>query len=299
MHGKTAVLTVTLTLVLAIASLAHGKEFSGARALEYTRKAAGFGPRPPGTPAIHKLRAYVVQQLKLRGCEIIPDSFNATTPNGPVAMENIIAKFPRTFQGTSGKAVVFSGHYDTKLLPDFVGANDGGSSTGFLLEMAEALHGAAHKDDVYIVFLDGEEAFKQWTDTDSLYGSRHLAEKWTANGMASRIKALINVDMIGDKDLEMIFDSESAASIRKIVWDTADRLGYSRNFPRAPSAITDDHIPFLRAGIRAVDLIDFNYGPNNVYWHTPQDTMDKLSANSFQIVGTVLMNVLRELEAAP
>ncbi len=294
MHGKTAV----LTLALALAPLAHGKEFSGARALEYTRKAVAFGPRPPGTPAIHKLQSYIVRQLKLRGCEVIPDSFNAKTPDGPVAMENIIAKFPGTSPGSSSKAVVFSGHYDTKLQSDFVGANDGGSSTGFLLEMAEALQGAAHKDDVYIVFLDGEEAFKQWTDTDSLYGSRHLAEKWAANGMASRIKALINVDMIGDKDLELLFDGESAASIRKIVWDTADRLGYSRNFPRAPSAITDDHIPFLRAGIKALDLIDFNYGPNNSYWHTPQDTMDKLSANSFQIVGTVLMNVLGELEAA-
>ncbi|MGI8989304.1 MAG: M28 family peptidase [Bryobacteraceae bacterium] len=289
MHRKTAV------LILGFISLAHGKEFSGARALEYTRKAVAFGPRPPGTPAIHKLRAYLVQQLKLRGCEVIPDSFSAKTPNGPVSMENIVAKFP----GTSGKAVVFSGHYDTKLQPDFVGANDGGSSTGFLLEMAEALQGAARKDDVYLVFLDGEEAFKQWTDTDSLYGSRHLAEKWAADGTASHIAALINVDMIGDKELEMLFDGESAASIRNLVWDTADRLGYSRNFPRAPSAITDDHIPFLRAGIKAVDLIDFNYGPNNSYWHTPQDTMDKLSADSFQIVGTVLMNVLRELEAGP
>ncbi|MDQ2900884.1 MAG: M28 family peptidase, partial [Acidobacteriota bacterium] len=217
MHGK----TVVLTLALAFAPLAHGNEFSGARALEYTRQAVAFGPRPPGSPAIHKLRAYIARQLKLRGCEITPDSFNAKTPNGPVAMENIIAKFP----GTSGKAVVFSGHYDTKLQPNFVGANDGGSSTGFLLAMAEALQGTARKDDIYIVFLDGEEAFNQWTDTDSLYGSRHLAEKWATDGMASRIKALINVDMIGDKDLQLLFDGESAASIRKIIWDTADRLG--------------------------------------------------------------------------
>ncbi len=290
MHGKTIGLIIALAWCLA----AHAKDFSGARALQYTRKAVSFGPRPPGSPAIQKLRAYILQQLKLRGCEIVPDRFTAKTPVGEKAMENIIAKFP----GKSGKAVVFTGHYDTKLLPDFVGANDGGSSTGFLLEMAEVLKGAQRQDDVYLVWFDGEEAFKQWTATDSLYGSRHLAEKWSANGMASKIKALINVDMIGDRDLQLIYDMQSAASIRQLVWDTADRLGYSQNFPRQPGGATDDHIPFLSAGIKALDVIDLNYGPNNSYWHTPQDTMDKLGANSFQIIGNVLVNVLHDLESA-
>ena len=285
----------TIGLILALCLAAHAKDFSGARALEYTRKAVSFGPRPPGSPAIRKLRAYILQQLKLRGCEIVPDRFIAKTPMGEKAMENIIAKFP----GKSGNAIAITGHYDTKLKPNFVGANDGGSSTGFLLEMAEVLQGAPRQDDVYLIWLDGEEATREeWTDADSLYGSRHLAEKWSANGMASKIKALINVDMIGDRDLQLIYDMQSAASIRQLVWDTADRLGYAQNFPRQPGGITDDHIPFLRAGIKALDLIDFNYGPNNSYWHTPQDTVDKLGANSFQIVGTVLVNVLRELESA-
>ena len=287
MHGK------TIGLILALCLASQAKDFSGARALEYTRKAVAFGPRPPGSPAIQKLRTYILQQLKLRGCEIVPDRFIGKTPMGEKTMENIIAKFP----GKSGRAIAITGHYDTKLLPNFVGANDGGSSTGFLLEMAEVLQGAPRQDDVYLIWLDGEEAFKEWTAADSLYGSRHLAEKWSANGMASKVKALINVDMIGDRDLQLIYDSESAASIRKLVWDTADRLGYTQNFPRQPGAITDDHIPFLRAGIKALDLIDFNYGPNNSYWHTPQDTVDKLGANSFQIIGTVLVNVLRELES--
>ncbi len=287
MHRKTIGL-----IALFLCAAASAKEFNGARALEFTRKAVSFGPRPPGSPAIHKLQTYIVQQLKLRGCEVTPDNFSGRTPNGPVAMQNIIAKFP----GKSGRAVVFTGHYDTKLMPGFVGANDGGSSTGFLLEMAEALQGMPRKDDVYVVFLDGEEAFKDWTETDSLYGSRHLAEKWSAGGMVSHIKALINVDMIGDKDLQVVYDSESAGSVRSLVWDAADRLGYSHNFPRQAGAITDDHIPFLRQGVKALDIIDFNYGPNNSYWHTPQDTMDKLSANSFQIVGTVLVSVLTDLE---
>src|SRR5207248_7391606 len=138
-----------------------------------------FGPRPPGSPAIHRLQAYLQQELKLHGAEVIADDFTANTPNGPVAMKNIIGRFP----GKSGRAIVFTGHYDTKLMPGFVGANDDGSSTGFLLAMAAAIDGTIHKDDIYLVWFDGEEAIKDWTATDSLYGSRHLAEKWAREGM--------------------------------------------------------------------------------------------------------------------
>ncbi len=141
-----------------------------------------FGERPPDSPAIHKLQAYILGQLKTRGCEVMEDKFNATAPQGPVPMMNIIAKFP----GKSGKAIVITGHYDTKTVPKFVGANDGGSSTGFLLEMAEALQGGAAQRRRYLVFFDGEEAYGEWTDTNSLYGSRHLAEKWAGEGMPAQ-----------------------------------------------------------------------------------------------------------------
>jgi Zn-dependent M28 family amino/carboxypeptidase len=275
---------------LCAACVASGKEFSGARALEYTAKAVAFGPRPPDSPANHKLQAYISSQLKSRGCAVTEDPFTAQTPQGPVPMKNIICKFA----GKSGKAIVFSGHYDTKTIPDFVGANDGGSSTGFLLEMAAALQGAPRKDDVYVVFFDGEEAYGEWSDTNSLYGSRHLADKWAAEGMVSKIKALINVDMIGDKDLNLAWNSGSAMSLQNLVWDTAARLGYGKNFPHSGSVTGDDHMPFLNRGIVALDLIDFD----DDYWHTTRDTMDKLSANSFQILGNVLMAVLRELEEA-
>jgi glutaminyl-peptide cyclotransferase len=277
-------------LVLSVAQAADHKSFSGAEAFAFTREAVALGPRPDGSPAIAKLRSTIKQQLAMRGCETISDRFTAQTPDGPVPMENIIAKFP----GKSGRAIAISGHYDTKKMANFVGANDGGSSTGVLLELAAALQGRPRVDDVYLIFFDGEEAFHDWTDRDSLYGSRHLAEKWTADGTIRRLKALINVDMTGDRNLRLIWDANSAASLRKLVWDVADSLGYSTAFPRQGSPIDDDHMPFINAGVRAVDLIDFD--SQNTFWHTPQDTLDKLDPHSFEIIGTVVMKSIEELE---
>ncbi len=290
MHRK-ALFLIPLLICLA----AQARDFSGARALEYTRHATSFGPRPPDSAAIKKLQTYILSQLKLSGCQVSEDRFNGQTPNGPVPMRNLLCRFP----GKSGKAIVYSGHYDTKTVPQFVGANDGGSSTGFLLEMAAALAGAPRKDDVYLIFFDGEEAYGEWSDTNSLYGSRHLAEKWAADGTLTKVKALVNVDMIGDKDLSLVYNSGSAASLQKTVWDAAARLGYSQYFSTGGGVTGDDHVPFIQHGVKALDLIDFDYGANNQYWHTAADTMDKLSALSLHVVGTVLQKVLPELEAQP
>jgi glutaminyl-peptide cyclotransferase len=292
MHREKAVLSLAM-LCAAILS-ADAAAFSGAEALAFTRRAVSYGPRPSGSPGIRKLRAYIVGQLKILGWQVMEDDFTASTPLGQTPMRNIIARFP----GQSGKVVVFTGHYDTKSIPliSFVGANDGGSSTGFLLEMARSLRGEARKDDVYLVWFDGEEAVAQWSDSDSLYGSRHLAERWAADGTLARIKALINVDMIGDRDLHILEDLNSSAPLCELVWHTAERLGYGSHFLQDASAIEDDHMPFLRRGVNALDLIDYDYGPGNSYWHTDKDTLDKLSAESFQIVGRVLIETLKELE---
>ena len=135
---------------------------------------------------------------------------------------------------------------------------------------------------------------KEWTDTDSLYGSRHLAEKWTGDGSIRRIKALINVDMIGDKNIRLVWETNSAASLRNLVWNVADSLGYSSEFPRQGGQVSDDHLPFLNAGVRAVDLIDFE--SQSTFWHTPRDTMDKLSPQSFEIIGAVVVKSIQDLE---
>jgi glutaminyl-peptide cyclotransferase len=298
MFLRASALLLLPALFTAAASAAASSEatrehrFSGSAALAFTRRAVSFGPRADGSPAIAHLRAYIRQQLGARGCALTLDDFSGATPGGPLLMQNIICRFP----GKSGRAIAITGHYDTKKLPDFIGANDGGSSTGFLLEMATVLQTIPHADDIYLVFFDGEEAVREWTDADSLYGSRQLAQRWAADGTIGRLKALINVDMIGDKDLRLVFETNSAASLRNLVWNTAAAMGYSTEFPHNPNSIGDDHMPFINAGVRALDLIDFDYGPNNSWWHTPADTIDKLDARSFEVVGAVLVRVIGELE---
>jgi glutaminyl-peptide cyclotransferase len=290
MQTRSSFAAIVIAFLFCFPFAGSAKTFSGTEAFAFTKRAVDLGPRPDGSPAIVKLRTMIKTELAGTGCEIISDKFTAQTPDGPVPMENIIAKFP----GKSGRAIAVTGHYDTLRMPRFVGANDGGSSTGFLLELAAALHGGVRRDDVYVVFFDGEEAFHKWSDTDSLYGSRHLAEKWSKDATNARLKALINVDMIGDKNLIMLYDMSSAASVRKLIWDTADSLGYSHEFPRTENSVEDDHVPFLKAGVRAVDLIDFQ--SQGTFWHTPQDTMDKLSPHSFDVIGAVVLKSIPELE---
>jgi len=293
MHRK-KILLILAAFWLAAAAQAH--EFNGARAMDYARKAVAFGPRPPGSPALSNLRAYILAQLKLvHGCQTTEDSFTAHTPAGAMAMVNIIARFP----GRSGRAVVLTGHYDTKKMAGmrFVGADDGGSSTAFLLEMAATLDGMPHEDDIDLVWFDGEEAFGQWSETDSLYGSRHLAERWTTDGTLSRIKALINVDMIGGKDLHVMNEEKSSLALRKLIWSTAEHLGYGKYFDKTGGSTDDDHMPFVKMGVDAVDLIDFDTS-KKTYWHKPEDTLDKLSTHSFEVLGAVLTEVLKQLAAS-
>jgi Zn-dependent M28 family amino/carboxypeptidase len=271
-----------------------GVRFSGVSALRYTQKAVSFGPRPAGSEAIRRLRAYIRAELKPLRCQVTEDSWRASTPLGPIPMQNIVARFP----GTSGSIVAITGHYDTKSMPGtyFVGANDGGSSTGFLLEMARVVNRLPHKNEIDLVWFDGEEAIGEWSDTDGTYGSRHLASRWAADGTLLKIKALINADMIGDRNLGILADANSTEWLRRQVWDTATRLGLSQYFSTQLGSMLDDHMPFVQAGASALDLIDFDYGPDNSWWHTDKDTMDKLSAASLQTVGSVVLESIRQLE---
>jgi len=280
-------------ILILLASVAWAGPFSGTAALEYTRKAVAYGPRPAGSPANLKLQAFIEAQLKPLHCQISFDAFTAAAPIGPVAMRNIVAKFP----GKSGRALVVTGHFDTKPIANavFLGANDGGSSTGFLLELARVVNSMPHADDIILVWFDGEEAFGEWAETNGAYGSRHLADTWSADGTLSRIKVLINVDMIGDKDLGILDEENSRATLRRLFWQTASDMGYGRYFLDSGFATDDDHMPFLRKGVAAIDLIDFDYGPDNEYWHTAKDTMDKLSAHSLEVVGNVVVAVLGKL----
>ncbi len=272
--------------------------FSGQQAYAYTRAVVDFGPRPPGTAAHRKMEAYILARLRADGAAIELDRFTASTPVGRLPMVNIIAKFPAAAAGRP--LLMVAGHYDTKRLPHFVGANDGGSSTGMLLELAQVLAHHRLSDPVWLLFLDGEEALRHWTASDSVYGSRQLAAKFQQEGLAPRIRALILVDMIGDKQLDIPRDTYSTGWVNDFVESAARQLGYSRYFFQTKTATEDDHQPFLHAGIPAVDLIDTTYGPSNRnvfgrWWHTPQDTMDKLSPNSFTIVGRTVLKTLQLL----
>ena len=278
-------------LIAAFSALSFAGSFSGTSALEFTRKAVGFGPRPPGSDAIKQLQTYIAGQLKSCKCQVSDDVFTASTPRGPIVMKNIVAKFP----GKSGRSIVITGHYDTKLFPGrkFVGASDGGSSAGFLLEMARVLAGQPRTDDVYLVWFDGEEAIREeWAGEDNLYGSRHMAQAWLKDGRLRTIKALINIDMIGDKHLNIKRETNGSAVLNRLVWQTASELGYAAYFVNDTLATDDDHMPFVKLGVPAIDLIDFDYPA----WHTDGDTMDKLSAASLETVGLVVEEVVKRLE---
>jgi Zn-dependent M28 family amino/carboxypeptidase len=235
----------------------------------------------------------IAAKLKGFGCVVREDVWTARTAVGPRPMKNISVKIP----GRSGSMVAITGHYETKLMPKmrFVGANDGGSSAGLLLELARTLCRTKPIDDILLAWLDGEESSREWTSEDTLHGSRRLAGRWAADGTQRRVKALINVDMIGDRDLMLMEEWNSTGWLRELIWKAAAELGHQRAFASNPGAIEDDHLPFLRAGIPAVDLIDFDYGPGNSYWHTERDTLDKLSAGSFQIMGDVLLRAIAKL----
>jgi Zn-dependent M28 family amino/carboxypeptidase len=288
-------LVLTLLVTACIPAAPTSDEFAqaGQQAFDWTRRAVELGPRPPGSEAHRKLQGLIAGELRAQGAAVVEEKFTAQTPHGAVPMNNIIGKFP----GRSGRVVIVSGHYDTYHRPGmrFVGANDAGSSTGFLLALAGWLNKRELQDEVWLVFFDGEESFVHWSGNDHTYGSRYVAGLWRQNGTAARIKALINVDMIGDAGLSLIYDQNSTPWLRELIWDTAERLGYQKEFPREAGYIEDDHVPFVTSGYSALDLIDLDYGLFNRYWHTDEDTLDKLSAKSFAVVLHVVGESLRDL----
>lgn len=261
------------------------------RAMGYVRDLVAFGRRAPGSEGMKKQQAYIRQKLK--GDQLEEDAFTAQTPAGKFELRNLIAKYP----GTTNDVIVIASHYDTNYpLHNYVGANDGASSTALLLELANQFRGQKRAGpSIWLVWFDGEEAFQQWSDTDSLYGSRHLAEKWKNDGTSKRIKAFILLDMIGDADLNVDWDGNSTDSLRSVVDQAAQNLAVKSHFFRRQTAIEDDHLPFAKIGVPVVDLIDLDYGYNNVFHHTSEDTIDKLSPKSLQIVGDVVLETVRLL----
>ena len=273
--------------------------FDGQKAYEHVAKLVAFGPHPPASDSIHRVQDYIRSQLKSFGCATDEDDFNAQTPIGTLAMKNIVAEVPGNGQGI----ILLLTHYDTLRLDNFVGAEDSGSSTGLMLEMARILCSQPKRTNaVWIAFLDGEEAqvvqdgVAQWTAADSVYGSRELAARLAVSSDLKRVRAVILADMIGQKDLHILRESDSTRWLTSIVWNTAARLGYKDIFLSAENQVSDDHDPFLKRGVPAVDIIDYADYANEGYWHTPQDTLDKISPRSLAIVGHVILESVEELQ---
>ncbi len=272
--------------------------FNGDRAMQYVKEIVKFGPRPLGSGNHKKVEDYLDSRLK--GDDVEDDVFTADTNVGKFPVHNIVAKYP----GTRDGIIVVASHYDTNYplrKTSYVGANDGGSSSALLLELANQLRGKTRDGySIWLVWDDAEEAMKPDSEvdfmTDSLYGITHLAEKWQADGTLKKIKAFILADMIGDADLDIDRDSNSAGWLQDVVFEAASRMGYQSHFFARTLAMEDDHLPFVKHGVPCVDLIDFTYGYNNVFWHTPQDTVDKLSPKSLEIVGTVILETIRILD---
>jgi Zn-dependent M28 family amino/carboxypeptidase len=279
--------------IAANAAVQASVDFSGTRALAYTREFVSIGSRWIGSPGHTKAEDFLRKQFQHDQLE--EDTFTATTPAGPMEMHNFIVRFP----GKKDGVIVLATHYETNYPLrniNFVGANDGGSSTGLLIELANHLRGRTLDGySVWLVFFDGEEAVQEWSRSDSLYGSRHLAAKWQNDGTLKRIKAFLLADMIGDKDLHIEHDQNSTTWVLDVIKKAATRVGDQSYFFTRDNQVEDDHLPFVQRGVPSADVIDLDYGPQNAYHHTAQDTMDKLSAKSLTIVGNVLLETIRLL----
>lgn len=267
----------------------------GTRTMQYVKDVVAFGPRFLGSPGHQKLESYL--RTRLKGDVLEEDAFTVDSVEGKFPGKNLIAKFP----GTKDGIIVIAGHYDTNYPlrnTKYVGANDGGSSAAILLELANHLREAEKggKRDgysVWLVWTDAEEAMRQWSETDSLYGSRHLAETWEKDGTLKKVKAFLLADMIGDADLNVDRDVNSAKWLEDLVLGAATRLGVQSHFFAREIGVEDDHMPFVKRGVPSADLIDLDYGYNNVFHHSPQDTVDKLSPRSLEIAGDVIYETVR------
>jgi glutaminyl-peptide cyclotransferase len=291
-HGLLGLLLTAVILVAACHAEAQAPvAFDGGRALDHVRALCAIGPRPPGSPGLEQTRKYIREQLGALGVKVTDQAFEPDTPVGKVKMVNLLATIP----GTRPERLIIAGHYDTKLFREFrfVGANDAGSSTAFLIEIARVLKGRANPFTIELLFLDGEEAFGEWAGTDHTYGSRYYVEAARRAGTLASLKAMILVDMIGDRDLNIRRESYSTAWMTDILWSTARQMGHEDVFVPEAMAVEDDHMAFLNAGVQAVDIIDLDYAP----WHTAGDTLDKVSARSMEIVGNVLTAALPKIEA--
>jgi hypothetical protein len=270
--------------------------FDGKHAYALVAKQVSFGQRPSGSQAIVQLQDFLQSELKSYGCTVDADNFSADTPAGRLPMKNLLVKIP----GEKPGVILLGTHYDTKRLDKFVGADDAGSSTAVMLEIARLLCKQRGKYAIWIAFFDGEEAVNpDWKDPDNRYGSRQMAAKLAASGDLPKIKAFLLADIVGGKHIHFKKESYSTKWLTELVWKTSDQLGYQSIFLNQESPVEDDHLSFLSRNVPSADVIDLDNGPDGdvYYWHTPQDTLDRISAKSLAIVGHVFLESVKQLQS--
>ena len=280
-----------LTLLAVAAGCGQGAGVDGLQVLRHTREIVRHGPHPPGSEAQRKAGEYIAGQLEALGLQVDTHTFHPVTPRGRLRMTNIRGILP----GRDERVLILASHYDSKFYDtfEFVGANDGASTSGLVLELARVLVQENPTGlTLWFVFFDGEEAVGEWTSADSLYGSREFVKREQNRGNLRKVGAMILLDLVGGKDLRIFQEGNSTPWLNRIIWDQASRLGHTRIFrPTGRTSVDDDHIPFLRAGVPAVDLIDLSYA----HWHKPSDTLDKLSGPNLEVVGAVVLASLPEI----
>jgi len=267
------------------------EEFSGEKAFAHVQRLVDFGPRPAGSKALEKSRDYIEDQLRRSGWQVTRQAFSDDTPRGKIQFVNLIAQFSDQGKAASPLFLLCS-HYDTKMFDAirFVGANDGGSSTGLLLELARVI--GQHPNlarKIELVFFDGEEAVEQFSQTDGLYGSRYFARQLQSGG-AKQFRGGLLFDMVGDRSLGITLPANSPVEIARDIFAAAEVLKLRNYFTYLGRELVDDHVPLNAIGIPTLDIIDFDYP----WWHTADDTIDKVSAQSLRIVGSVALYYLSE-----
>ncbi|MEZ6004580.1 MAG: M28 family metallopeptidase [Planctomycetota bacterium] len=276
--------------------------FDGARAWRDLGTMVAPGPRHPESPALAAQRDLLKSELEAIGLKVTLEPFESevprteSTPGGKLHFINLYADLPA--EKADAPLVLLGSHMDTKFLPDFQGVNDGGSSTAALLELARVLAASQPRPVAYrFVFFDGEEAvLEHWAGTDNTYGSRFHAFQMTKRAEFERLKAFILLDMVGDKQLGLTIEENSTPALYRLFREAADQAGLGKHWSRHSQRLSDDHLPFLALGIPSIDLIDFEYGPDNEYWHSPEDTLEHCSQESLQAIGDIVRAGLVALE---